>query len=515
MNTGLYIDTRGKHTDRASFSDVVLKGLSQGGGLFVPETIPSLSLEAIVDLAKHPYYQQAADIFMSFSPDFSEDEMLEVTQKAYGIYFDTDEICPLISLENGMHILELWHGPTSAFKDMALQCLPHFFRQSLKIRSKSEGSHEDYYLILTATSGDTGKAALEGFRDIKGVKIGVFYPNKGVSDIQYRQMVTQEGDNVCVWGVDGNFDDCQTAVKLFFSSDEVKQELYDEYQVALSSANSINWGRLMPQIVYYFSSYSRLVEKGIVEKGQYIDCCVPTGNFGNILAAYYAREMGVPIGNLICASNENDILCDFLQTGVYDISNRILIKTPSPSMDILISSNVERLLFEATGRDAEKVSFWMDQLKTAKKFSIDEKTLKKIRRVFKAQSVDNETCLKTIKEMYDKTQYLIDPHTAVAVKAAELVSKYDVPTIVASTAHWAKFGKDVYRALKNLGCDGLISEEYKNNDCALNEAICSSYSGTSIPAGLKELNNKHIRFKGVLKNDFSQLRDAVDIFLRN
>ena len=514
MSTALYRDTRGKHPHNPKFSEAILEGLAQGGGLFVPEKIPQLTLDVITDLANRPYYQQATDVFMSFAPDFTLDEMLELTKKAYGKNFDTDEICPLVSLDDEMHILELWHGPTSAFKDMALQCLPLFFNQSLKIQERTEKSNSDTYLILTATSGDTGKAALEGFRDVENIKIGVFYPSEGVSDIQYRQMVTQEGCNVCVWGVKGDFDDCQAAVKHFFSSDMVKKELHDSHNIILSSANSINWGRLMPQIVYYISSYSRMVMKGIISKGQAIDCCVPTGNFGNILAAYYAREMGVPIRNLICASNENDVLCDFVQTGVYDIRYRSLTKTPSPSMDILVSSNVERLLFELTDRDAEKVVYWMDQLKNKKRFSVDGAVLDKMRNVFKAHSVDNETCLETIRSTYDEKHYLLDPHTAVAYSAAEHVSDGSVPIVIASTAHWAKFGKDVYRALRGLGCKGEIPEKFDNNDCALNESICGMCPEVSIPAGLKNLNDKKIRFTQVLDKDFEQLNDAVHAFLK-
>ena len=336
-----FFDTRGNVSEPYSFTKALVAGLAPGGGLFVPNRIPHFSLEDITALAKLPYHQRAAAVYKAFGINLPDEQIDQLMAQCYGDNFNNEAICPITSLDENTHVLELWHGPTSAFKDMALQCLPRFFSASAQAL-REEGKLDNSFCILVATSGDTGKAALEGFKGVDGVSIGVLFPDGGVSDIQRKQMVTTTGGNVQVWAVRGNFDDCQTGVKRVFADADFNQRLMSERKVALSSANSINWGRLMPQIVYYISSYSQLVADGKLEAGQLLDVCVPTGNFGNILACWYAKQMGTPIGLLMCASNENRVLTDFINTGTYDISNRPFVLTPSPSMDILVSSNLER-----------------------------------------------------------------------------------------------------------------------------------------------------------------------------
>ena len=402
MQENRYIDTRGCVDQPVEFTEAVINGLADGGGLYVPQHIPELTLDEICELAQLPYAQRAARIYKAFGVDLPAQVIDELMAQAYGDNFDDERICPITSLDADTHVLELWHGPTSAFKDMALQCLPRFFSASAaQLREQGKLDHD--FLILVATSGDTGKAALEGFRDLPHVSISVMYPDGGVSDIQYRQMATQRGSNVNVWGVRGNFDDCQTGAKNVFGDAAFAEKLLSEHGVSLSSANSINWGRLLPQVVYYVSAYSQLVADGKLTAGAPLDVCVPTGNFGNILAAYYAKRMGVPIGMLYCASNENRVLTDFINTGTYDVSDRPFVLTPSPSMDILVSSNLERQLFELTGRNPEAIAGWMADLKQQRCFRVDEDTFKAVRKHFAADSVDNAECLRTIKEVLDIT----------------------------------------------------------------------------------------------------------------
>ena len=513
LTNNLYIDTRGACGEPVSFTHAVVKGLANGGGLFVPQQIPQFSLDEICELANLPYAQQAAKVFDAFGGDLSAETLERITAEAYRDNFDDEDICPITSLDDKTHILELWHGPTSAFKDMALQCLPRFFSASAK-QLRDAGELSNTHMILVATSGDTGKAALEGFRDVDGVSIGVMYPDGGVSDIQFKQMATQKGENVTAWGVRGNFDDCQTGAKTVFGDEDFAAKLLNEYGIALSSANSINWGRLLPQVVYYLSAYSRLVAKGAVQAGDPIDICVPTGNFGNILAAYYAKRMGAPIRMLFCASNENRVLADFINTGTYDISDRDFVKTPSPSMDILVSSNLERQLFEITGRDSAAITSWMQDLKTQKKFRVDCETFDKMREQFRADSVDNDTCLQTIKETFDRFNYLLDPHTAVAFKVAETLRDDDVPVVVASTAHWAKFGNNVYRALHGLSLDDELPREVAElSGCELNELIARETEQDDIPQGLSELDSLPIRFTAIIDGNASAIESAVCEFL--
>ncbi|MGI6590649.1 MAG: threonine synthase [Eggerthellaceae bacterium] len=508
MAENRYIDTRGHCTEPVPYTQAVIDGLADGGGLYVAQRIPHLELDEILGLAKLPYRERAAYIYRAFKTDLDDAVIDRIMAGTYGANFDDEDICPITSLDENTHILELWHGPTSAFKDMALQCLPRCFSAAVK-KQQEEGNLDHDFLILVATSGDTGKAALEGFKNQDHVSIGVMYPDGGVSDIQYKQMATQTGDNVRVWGVRGNFDDCQAGAKAVFDDEEFANELQENYRIALSSANSINWGRLMPQIVYYVSSYAQLVEDGKVEPGSPIDVCVPTGNFGNILAAWYAKQMGTPIERLLCASNENRVLTDFINTGVYDISHRKFVLTPSPSMDILVSSNLERQLFELTGRDAAAISRWMDDLKTKKRFEIDAETFEKLHADFSSDSVSSVDCLRTIKEVYDRYHYLLDPHSAVAFKTAENLRGSN-PILIASTAHWAKFGANVYRALHGLSPDDALPTDIAAlSGCALNEEVEAETGCGPIPTGLAELDSLPIRFTQVIDGNTTAIKDAV------
>lgn len=512
MAQNLYIDTRGACTNRATFTEVVVNGLATGGGLYVPENIPHLALDDIQALASLPYAQRAAAIYRAFEIDLPAGVIDELMMDAYGDTFDDERICPITSLTATTHILELWHGPTSAFKDMALQCLPKFFSASTRALRES-GKLDHDFLILVATSGDTGKAALEGFKDAEGVAIGVMYPEGGVSDIQYKQMATQTGANARVWGVRGNFDDCQTGVKNVFSDEAFARSLLDEHGVALSSANSINWGRLMPQIVYYVSAYAQMAADGKLDIGDELDICVPTGNFGNILAAYYAKRMGAPIGMLYCASNENRVLTDFINTGAYDISHRPFVLTPSPSMDILVSSNLERQLFELTNRNATAIDGWMTDLRERHSFRVDEETFSRVRATFASDSIDNATCLATIKEVFDKHGYLIDPHTAVAYRVAENL-RGENPVLVVSTAHWAKFGDNVYRALHDIAPGSPLPAKIAElTGCALNDLIARETGVNNIPYGLAQLDDLPIRFTETIDNETDEIEAAALRFL--
>ncbi|WP_165247777.1 threonine synthase [Adlercreutzia sp. ZJ141] len=514
MSENLYLDTRGACTEHVPFTRAVIDGLAQGGGLYVPEHLPELTLDDLDALAKLPYAQRAASIYRLFDVDLPDSVVDTCMEGAYGKNFDDERICPITSLDERTHVLELWHGPTSAFKDMALQCLPRFFSASAAaLRERGELDHR--FLILVATSGDTGKAALEGFKDAEGTSIAVMYPHGGVSDIQYKQMATQAGENVQVWAVRGNFDDCQTGAKNVFGDASFAESLMREHGVALSSANSINWGRLLPQVVYYVSSYAQLVADGKVDRGAKIDVCVPTGNFGNILAAYYAKRMGVPIETLMCASNTNRVLTDFISTGTYDISNREFVLTPSPSMDILVSSNLERQLFELTDRNAEAISQWMTDLREKRCFRVDRDTFARMRELFCADSVDDQECLETIKRVFEKHNYVLDPHTAVAYRAAERL-RGDNPVLIASTAHWAKFGDNVYRALHDIAPgDPLPTDVEALSGCQLNELIAKETGDTRIPAGLAQLDNLPIRFTEIIDNGTADIESAVVAFLGN
>ncbi|MBQ3030328.1 MAG: threonine synthase [Agathobacter sp.] len=436
----MYSSTRNKN-EKVTASQAILKGLATDGGLFVPDSIPALDV-TVEELAQMSYQETAYAVMKQFLTDFTEEELKNCIDKAYDAKFDTEEIAPLVDAK-GAYYLELFHGSTIAFKDMALSILPH-----LLITSARKNNVKNDIVILTATSGDTGKAALAGFADVEGTKIVVFYPKNGVSPIQEKQMVTQKGANTHVVGIHGNFDQAQTGVKEMFSNTALKDELAASgYQ--FSSANSINIGRLVPQIVYYVYAYAKLYAEGVIAKDEKVNVVVPTGNFGNILAAYYAKNMGLPIGKLICASNENKVLFDFFATGEYD-KNREFILTNSPSMDILISSNLERLIYRIAGNDAEKNAELMKSLSSNGKYEITEQMKKELNDFYGNYTSEEETAA-VIKALYEDTGYIIDTHTAVA---SGVYDKYKVATgdtetktIIASTASPFKFTRSVMNAI--------------------------------------------------------------------
>ena len=511
MQPVTYIDSRGLDTSRPAFSEVVVRGIAPGGGLYVPTALPALTLPDILQLAEWPYWQRAAWVFERFGVDVPTERIAALMQTAYGSQWDDERIAPVVEVVADTHVLELWHGPTSAFKDMALQCMPLFFSEAVD-RMQASGELADDYLVLVATSGDTGKAALEGFADREHTGIVVFYPAGGVSDIQRLQMVTQRGENVGVFGVRGNFDDCQNAVKAAFNDESFNAELHQTRRLKLSSANSINWGRLLPQIAYYVSAYADMVAEGGVKPGSPMDVCVPTGNFGNILGAYYARRMGVPIGRLLCAANENNVLADFIATGTYDISDRAFVTTPSPSMDILISSNLERLLYELAG--AEAVRGWMVELAENRRFTVDRETFAKVRELMTADWVTNDESLTTIKRVYDEHGYLMDPHTAVAWEVAERLRGED-PVLVVSTAHWAKFGADVYRALTRTAyAADLPAEAAACTGLQLLERVHELAPGAGpVPTPLAEIATLPERFSDVVDAGRDGIEGAVQKWL--
>ena len=446
------------------------------------------------------YVELAATVLGRLLPDYSADELKNSAASAYGAgKFDSEKVVPLVKV-GARSVLELWHGPTSAFKDMALQIMPHLLTLALV-----KTGEESDMLILVATSGDTGKAALDGFRDVARTNILVFYPSEGVSNVQRRQMVTQEGRNVAVVAVDGNFDDAQTGVKKIFGSAAIRS-LLGQNKLKLSSANSINWGRLAPQIVYYFSAYSSLCSEARIKPGDAVNFCVPTGNFGNILAGYYAKKMGLPVGRLLCASNDNNVLTDFLRTGIYD-RNRPFHQTASPSMDILISSNLERLLFHATGGDADPVKDWMGELVDKGRYEVDKATLSEIQSVFWADWSSEPEALATVREVWERERYLMDTHTAVAWKVAEAYEKQandGVPTIVLSTASPFKFADSV---LKALGDEGVVSEM----ESLSLMAQLSERTGWPVPSGLAGMKTKPVLHSGSCQVD--AMPDMVEKFV--
>lgn len=492
-----YVSTRDASL-RYTAAQAIVQGLSREGGLFLPSEIPQLSREDLTELTRCSYPERAAHIMGLYLDDFSQKELLGFAEKAYGpAKFDTPAAAPVVKTEDGAYVMELWHGPTCAFKDMALQMLPYLLTASLR-----KTGEQKTVCILVATSGDTGKAALEGFRDVEHTKILAFYPDGGVSDIQKLQMVTQEGGNVGVCAVRGNFDDAQTGVKTLFSDVSLREELAARGYF-LSSANSINWGRVLPQIVYYVSAYCDLVTAEQITMGEKVDVCVPTGNFGNILAAYYARCMGVPIRRLVCASNANNVLTDFLTTGTYD-RNRPFYQTASPSMDILISSNLERLLYLLSGSD-EAVRGYMAQLAETGRYTVSEEIKNAIQSVFACGFCDDAGTEAMIGEEYKRSGYLLDTHTAVAYRVAEQFRRADgsgTPMIVASTASPFKFCASVLDA---LGC-----REHRNGTAIIGQL--AEASGRPAPAPLAGLAGKQVRFGEVV--DKGAMRAVVTEFLQ-
>ena len=492
-----YLSTR-DIKKRVSAAEAIMQGLAYDGGLYTPELTPKLTARALDEMVNMNYKQRAVYVMSSYLDDFNVSELTSYCDKAYSpSKFDHPDIAPLKTVDENTHFLELWHGPTAAFKDMALQMLPYLLTASLKKQNEDKTA-----CILVATSGDTGKAALEGFCDVDKTKILVFYPKDGVSDIQELQMVSQNGKNVGVCAVYGNFDDAQNGVKAIFSDEKLRQELA-ERGYFLSSANSINWGRILPQIVYYISAYCDLVKTGKIMQGQEINVCVPTGNFGNILACYYAKQMGLPVAKLICASNVNNVLTDFIKTGEYN-RNRQFYNTISPSMDILISSNLERLLYDLS-KDDKEVSEYMDLLKKQGNYRVSAEIKNAIDANFACGYCKESSAMTVIKGTFEKFNYLIDPHTAVAY---EVLLRYradtgdQTPAIVASTASPYKFCDSVLKAL---------GEKPRDSGIGLIEQL-ENRTGTVAPKPLADLKNKKKRFDAVVEKEL--MSEVVKAFLK-
>ncbi len=499
-----YISTRG-YDRKYSAAEAIITGIAPDGGLFVPETIPQISAGEIEEMKNMQFFQISARVLSKYLTDFTEAELLEFAQAAYDEEKWGENPVPLVQLNaynDREYILELWHGPTCAFKDVALQMLPHLMTASVK----KTGINKKI-CILTATSGDTGKAALEGFKDLPGTEIIVFYPTGGVSDAQKLQMVTTEGSNTHVIAVNGCFDDAQTGVKKIFGDEAFAAKL-DANGIMLSSANSINWGRLAPQIAYYVYSYVELLRQEKIGKGEEINIVVPTGNFGNILAAWFAKQMGIPVRKLICASNRNKVLCDFFSTGTYD-RNREFFKTTSPSMDILISSNLERLLYEVAGGNSAQVIEWMTGLNTEGKYSVDKDTLKSLQHSFVGGFADETGVAKTILDVYDRTDHVIDTHTAVGFNIYgryHTRSNDETKTVFVSTASPFKFAPAVMDSIRGAGYSNGRSIETVIKEL-------SDESGLEIPKSIAELGTKEIRHKDVI--DKEQMEDKVaEILIR-
>lgn len=463
-------------------AQAIAQGISQEGGLFVPETLPGLSREDLEKMIGMSYNEKAKMVLSRFLTDFTSEELDYCVDSAYNDRkFDSANISEISRVGDSAYLLELWHGPTCAFKDMALQLLPYLVTtSSRKIAPDKE------IVVLVATSGDTGKAALEGFADVPHTRMLVFYPENGVSDMQKLQMTTQSGENVSVCAIKGNFDDAQSGVKKIFTDPVIAAELEKNGQM-FSSANSINWGRLVPQIVYYIAAYTTLVEQGEIEMGETVNVTVPTGNFGNILAAYYAKLMGLPIGKLICASNRNRVLTDFIRTGVYD-RNRDFYTTTSPSMDILISSNLERLLYQLCGKDDAVIRDWFGKLSSEGKYAVSDSVKEKLQADFWGRFCDDQETAETIKKTFNEYGYLCDTHTAVAVKVYQ---DYTAQTgdktkcIIASTASPYKFNDAVLAAITD---EAIPADPFEQAE------MLSRISGTTPPASLMELKTKKVRF---------------------
>ena len=493
-----YYSTRDKNVS-LSAAEAVKMGLSRDGGLLTPTRIPQIDRAFLERLIPMEYAQRAAKVMALYLTDYSEEELLTFGRNAYGpAQFDDPTAAPVRKVEDGLYCLELWHGPTSAFKDMALQMLPQLLSAALRKTGEKRTA-----CILAATSGDTGKAAMAGFADVPQTCIQVYYPKDGVSPVQERQMVTQEGENVDVRAVIGNFDDAQAGVKRIFSNEAVRAEL-DKRGYFLSSANSINWGRILPQVLYYISAYCDLVRDGALAMGDKVNFCVPTGNFGDILAAYYAKRMGLPVNKLICASNSNNVLTDFLATGTYD-RNRPFHTTMSPSMDILVSSNLERLLFALSGQDDQAVAGYMKQLNETGKYTVSEAIQARLREDFYGGFCDEATTSQTIAQVWKDYGYLIDPHTAVAYHVMEDYRKAtgdDRTTVFVSTASPFKFCDSV---LHSLGVD-----QVEEGLGALDQL--EKVSGRPAPVPLASLRDKAVRFTESV--DKGQMMDVVLEMLR-
>ena len=485
----MYYNSTRDNSCRVTAAQAISRGISSEGGLFVPEAFPQLSMDELQGLVGKSYNEKAKAVLSKFLTDFSAEELANCVDCAYTTEkFDSGNISEIAKVGEHAYLLELWHGPTCAFKDMALQLLPHLLTVSAE---KTVPGKE--IVVLVATSGDTGKAALEGFKDVSGTKMLVFYPVHGVSNMQKLQMTTQEGGNVAVCAIEGNFDDAQSGVKKIFTDPDVLKELEKNGQM-FSSANSINWGRLVPQIVYYIAAYTSLVEQGEISLGEQVNVVVPTGNFGNILAAYYAKGMGLPVGKLICASNRNKVLTDFLRTGVYD-KNREFHTTPSPSMDILISSNLERLLYDLCGKDDAQIREWFSALAKEGRYSVTPEVLSKHRAGFYGGYCTDEETLSTIGKVFREYGYLSDTHTAVGLKVYEdyvQVTGDTAKTIIASTASPYKFTGSVLKAITK---DPIPEDDFAQVE------LLAKLSGTTPPASLLALKDKKVRFTGSVQKE--------------
>ena len=494
-----YQSTRDRSA-KVSAARAIVQGISHEGGLFVPETLPVLTPEELEGLVGLSYNEKAKAVLSRFLTDFTPDEIAHCVDGAYNTRsFDTHDIAEISKVGERSYFLELWHGPTCAFKDMALQLLPYLMKVSMD--KEAPGTE---VVVLVATSGDTGKAALAGFADVPGTRMLVFYPENGVSGMQKLQMVTQEGGNVSVCAIKGNFDDAQSGVKAIFTDPSIEAELRKNGQM-FSSANSINWGRLVPQIVYYVAAYTALVEQEEIAFGDTVNVCVPTGNFGNILAAYYAKRMGVPIGRLICASNRNNVLTDFIRTGVYD-RNRDFYTTTSPSMDILISSNLERLLFHLSGEDDGLIRRWFASLAETGRYAVSPDVQEKLQAEFWGGFCDDQAAAEAIHGQFDRYGYLCDPHTAVAVKVYEDYVREtgdDTRTIIASTASPYKFCGSVLPA---------VTREPVPEDPFAQMELLHRVSGMAPPASLAGLKGRPVRFTGSIEK--GQMADKVKEMLR-
>ncbi|MBO5415742.1 MAG: threonine synthase [Clostridia bacterium] len=490
-----YYSTRDTQKKAFDSAEVIKQGLASDGGLFIPESIPQLTREDILTISSMTYPERAATVLSKFLTDYTYDELLTDAKAAYSETSFPGGAAPLNKVNDSIYSLELWHGPTAAFKDMALQIMPRLLSRALVKTGESNTA-----LILVATSGDTGKAALEGYKDIDRIKIMVFYPVDGVSKVQKLQMATQTGNNVNVYAIRGNFDDAQTGVKKIFSDKEAATKLLENKYI-LSSANSINWGRLVPQIVYYVSAYCDMLNAGDIEYGETVNVCVPTGNFGNIFAAYIAKLMGLPLAKLVCASNANNVLTDFLSTGTYD-RNRKFHTTMSPSMDILISSNLERLLCFAAGE--EKTAAYMAELNKNGKYTVDAATKATIDETFVGFCANEEETAATLKKFYSEQGYLADTHTSVALNCAEqYMTKYNdgKKMIVASTASPYKFAADVYKS---------ITDTAANSDTEALDQL-SALTDTEISYPLRNLTERKVNFDSVIDPD--QMLDVVYKFM--
>ena len=491
-----YTSTRGK-MDLLS-AQTIARGIASDGGLFVPQEFPKVTPDFFSRLASMDYRERAFEVLRLYLTDFTENEIKDCVKGAYEGTFEENEPAPLKEVKKGMFLLELWHGPTCAFKDLALQLLPYLLTVSAK---KTDPGRTK--VILVATSGDTGKAALDGFADVPGTKIIVFYPIDGVSAMQKLQMQTQTGDNVAVCGIEGNFDDAQSGVKAIFADEEMKNFLAEK-KMDFSSANSINFGRLVPQIVYYISAYCDLLKEGKIQNGDKVNICVPTGNFGNILAAYYAAQMGMPVNKFICASNKNNVLTDFIKTGTYD-RNRTFFTTTSPSMDILISSNLERLLYHLYNGDANEIASLMEALKKDGKYSIKGDVLAALQKDFAAGCCNDKEVTETISNLFKEEKYLCDTHTAVAVKVYEDYKKEtqdDTPTIIASTASPYKFAPAVL--------EGVASGDLPEDEFAMTEKLFE-LTFLPIPPPIATLRGKTILHPSAVEK--SAMREVIKDFL--